>query len=411
MSLLNVDVALEQILQTITRLNTDTVDLRAALGRVLGVDIQAAIDLPPFANSAMDGYAVRAADVTHAEVDAPVQLEVVMDIQAGVAPQETIGTGQAARIMTGAPVPDGADAIVPVEDTNANWSQGSPGWIAIYQPGDVGAHIRAVGENIMRGEVVLTAGTVIRPQELGVLAALGQVQVKVVKKPRVAVLSNGDELVGVDEPLTPGKIRDVNTYTIAGLLEECGAEPIVLPVARDSLDDIRAMFHGALAQKPDMLISSAGVSVGAADYIRTMLEELGDVDFWRINLRPGKPLAYGQLRDVPFFGLPGNPVSVMVTFDVLVRPALLKMGGREDDWILDTALVEEDLRSDGRRSFLRVKLRYEDDQLVATTTGTQSSGALMSMVLADGLLMVPDGVRQVSAGTLLQVRVIRYPPR
>ena len=409
MSLLDVDVALEQILQAITRLDRESVDLRAALGRVLAVDIQAAIDLPPFANSAMDGYAVRAEDVAHAEADAPVQLEVVMDIQAGVAPTETIGTGQAARIMTGAPVPDGADAIVPVEDTNADWSEGSPGWVAIYQPGSMGAHIRAAGENIKPGEVVLTAGTVIRPQELGVLAALGQAQVEVVCKPRVAVLSNGDELVGVEEPLSPGKIRDVNTYTIAGLLEDYGAEPIVLPVARDTLEDIRAMFQEALAQKPDMLISSAGVSVGAADYIRTVLEELGDVDFWRINLRPGKPLAYGQLQGVPFFGLPGNPVSVMVTFDVLVRPALLKMAGREDDWVMDTAVVQEDLRSDGRRSFLRVKLSYDNDQLVATTTGTQSSGALMSMVLADGLLIVPDGVRQVSAGTSLQVRVIRYP--
>ena len=290
MALLDVDLALDQILKTIDVLKTETVALREALGRVLAVDVQSGIDLPPFANSAMDGYAVRAQDVAHSDADAPVQLEVVMDIQAGMAPQETLQAGQAARIMTGAPVPDGADSVIPVEDTNADWSKGSPEWVAIFEPHSSGAHIRAAGENIKQGDVVLKAGTNIRPQELGVLAALGQAQVEVIRNPRVAVLSNGDELVGIDEALTPGKIRDVNTYTIAGLLESYGAEPIVLPVASDTLDDIRSMFRTALAEQPDMLISSAGVSVGAADYIRTVLDELGDVGFWRINLRPGQAI-------------------------------------------------------------------------------------------------------------------------
>jgi molybdopterin molybdotransferase len=412
--LLNVDRAIAQILNQIGRLDAEEAALTDALGRVLADDVVAAINLPPFPNSSMDGYAVRAADTAAASQDGPARLRLVEDIPAGAAPTRTISQGQAARIMTGAPMPAGADAVVPVEQTDGSWERDDsarslPEQVGIFRAVEAGANVRLVGEDIQAGEQVLAAGTPLRPQEIGVLAALGHARVRVVRRPRVAILSNGNELVGAEDELAPGKIRDVNSYTLAGLVLEHGGIPLQLPVARDTPDEIRRLFRSALAQQPDMMISSAGVSVGAADYIHDILRELGQVDFWRINLRPGKPLAFGQIEGVPFFGLPGNPVSAMVTFDVLVRPALFKLGGREDDWPLAQAVVAEDMRSDGRRSFIRVRLEYREDRLWASSTGTQSSGALMSMVLADGLLVIPEDVTEVKAGTMLPVRVFRLP--
>jgi molybdopterin molybdotransferase len=249
---------------------------------------------------------------------------------------------------------------------------------------------------------------VLRPQEIGVLAALGQARVQVIRKPRVVVLSSGDELVGVEQALTPGKIRDVNRFTLAGLVDDFGGQAIRLPIARDTLESVERMFTDALLGEPDMIISSAGVSVGAADLIRDVLGKLGEMNFWRINLRPGKPLAFGHLGDIPFFGLPGNPVSAMVTFYVLVRPALLKQAGRSDYWPSLTATLEEPLSSDGRRSYIRVKLRQNDNGLwLASTTGTQSSGALMSMVLADGLMVIPEGQTVCNIGDKFHVYLLR----
>jgi molybdopterin molybdotransferase len=242
---------------------------------------------------------------------------------------------------------------------------------------------------------------------VGILAALGRSTIPVIRQPRVAIISTGDELVDVSQPLTPGKIRDVNAHTIASLITIYGGIPIRLPIAHDRLDDVRALFRQAIGQHPDMLISSAGVSVGTFDVVRTVLDELGKVNFWRVNIRPGKPLAFGQIQRVPFFGLPGNPVSAMVTFDIFVRPALLKMSCRPDALLTIKATTGEDIHSDGRRSYLRVKLERQNGQLIARTTGTQSSGALMSMVLADGLLVVPEDVMFVAAGSELSVRVLR----
>ena len=409
--LLNVDDALEQILASIEPLAAEAVAVDATLDRVLAADIHSDIDLPPFDNSAMDGYAVRAADTANASADKPVHLRVTMDIPAGTAADQTLQAGEAARIMTGAPIPAGADAVVPVEATDSDWSKGTTAplreRVAIYESAQHHDNIRPKGQNVRIGETILKAGTVLRPQDTGMLVALGRAQVPVVRRPRVAILSTGDELVDVDQPLTPGKIRNTNTYTLAGLVSQEGGIPLRLPVAGDTLEAVRALFQEALALDADMIISSAGVSVGAADLVRTVLDELGEVGFWRINLRPGKPLAYGSLRGVPFFGLPGNPVSTMVTFDVLVRPALLKLGGRVDIAPHTTAIAGEAMKSDGRRSYLRVKLTHEDGRLVARTTGTQSSSALMSMVLADGLLVIPAGTRHVAPGTELQVRLLR----
>jgi molybdopterin molybdotransferase len=411
--LLNVDVALERILSKIHPLAKENVALEQALGRTLANDIFAAVSLPPFDNSSMDGYAVYAEDVSEASRQNRVQLDVVMDILAGVTPTQSLLRGQAARIMTGAPLPEGANAVIPVEDTDGAWDKesvaGSAKTVGVFRPVNSGAYVRPIGEEITAGDLMLTAGTLIQPPQIGVLAAMGHAEVKVSRCPRVVILSSGDELVGVDEALAPGKIRNTNSYSLAALVQDIGGEAIRLPTAPDSLDAIRELFEAAIDLEPDMIISSAGVSVGAADYVYTTLMQLGEVDFWRINIRPGKPLAFGMLQGIPFFGLPGNPVSTMVTFDVLVRPALYKQLERRDDTPYILATVAEDMKSDGRRSYVRVKLEFRDNRIVAYSTGTQSSGALMSMALADGLLIVPEGMTDIKAGSQLSVRVFRMP--
>ncbi len=408
---MNVDAALERILSSITALPDERVPLIEALGRVLAADVVAEVSLPPFANSSMDGFAVHAGNLKYTSRETPTVIRVVMDIPAGSTPTQYLHTGQVARIMTGAPLPEGADAVVPVEATDQQWKPGDdaplPEVITFYETAQPGDYVRPVGEDVKAGELVLKAGTLIRPQELGVLAALGQAEVTVKRRPRVAILSSGDELIDIDEPLTPGKIRDVNSYTLYGLITINGGIPIRIPTAHDTLDDVRKRFQEALAQKPDLILSSAGVSVGAYDVVREVMNELGQIDFWRINLRPGKPLAYGTLGGVPFFGLPGNPVSAMVTFDVFVRPTLLRMSGRSERVPSVEATLRSTLKSDGRRSYIRVKLQREDGQIIAETTGTQSSGALTSMVQADGLLVIPEDVTEARAGEQFTVRLIR----
>lgn len=411
-TLLTVNDALRQILGPITVLPPESVPTPDALGRVLAEDIVSRYDIPPFLNSSMDGYAVRAADVTGARRDRPARLPVVMDIPAGRSPDRPLNVGEAARIMTGAPLPDGADAVIPVEDTDDRWTPDGvaplPEAVRVYRSAQPGDFTRAPGEDIRAGQTVLRTGAVLRPQDIGVLVSLGQARVPVVRQPRVAILSTGDELVDIDDELGPGQIRNSNSYMLAGLVTSYGGIAIRLGVARDTLDDVRQRFREALDHQPDLIVSSAGVSVGARDVVRIVIDELGRVDLWRVNLRPGKPLAYGQVGGVPFFGLPGNPVSVMVTFELFVRPALLRMAGRNPDAVaMTTALTGEAMRSDGRRSYLRVRLVRQGDDWIAYSTGTQSSGALMSMVLADGLLIVPEGTLDVPPGTRLQVWLLR----
>lgn len=410
-NLLSVDEALERILSTMGTLPAETVPLLAALGRVLAAPVVSEISLPPFANSSMDGFAVRSGNTKYATAEQPALLRLMFDIPAGSQPEGVLHPGQSARIMTGAPLPEGADAIVPVEATDQEWKPGDdeplPPIVKVYTPVSAGAYVRPVGEDIEAGQTVLVAGTRIRAAELGVLAALGIAEVQVVRRPRVAIIGSGDELVDVHEPLTPGKIRDINSYTLFGLVTECGGEPIRIPPAKDTLDDVRRSFNEALSHHPDLILSSAGVSVGAFDVVRTIMDEMGKIDFWRINLRPGKPLAFGEINGIPFFGLPGNPVSAMVTFDVFVRPTLLKLSGSDPNIPTVQARLREALTSDGRRSYIRVKLSREDGQYVAESTGTQSSGALTSMVQADGLLIIPENVTEAQAGSWFQVRLLR----
>jgi molybdopterin molybdotransferase len=396
-------------------LSVEKVPTPEALGRVLAQDIVAAADIPPFANSGMDGYAVRAADSVSAALDSPVQLTVVADIPAGVVPDRAVGPHEAARIMTGAPLPDGADAVIPVEDTDDEWRAGDDVPLAdavrVYRAARSGANVRPAGEDMHAGQTILHRGAVLRPQDIGVLIALSRGEVPVFRQPRVALLSTGDELADIHEPLAPGHIRNSNSYVLAGLVAAHGGLPIRLPVARDTLDDVRQRVDEALSHQPDLIVSSAGVSVGTHDVVRAVIEEFGALDLWRVNLRPGKPLAFGHVRGIPYFGLPGNPVSTMVTFDVFVRPALYQMTGRDPSAVPQVmALTGEAIESDGRRTYLRVTLKREEGEWIALLTGTQSSGALLSMVLADGLLIVPEGVTTLPAGSRLPVRLLRDLP-
>jgi molybdopterin molybdotransferase len=410
-NMLSVDQALEKVLAAFQQLPSEIIPFTDALGRTLAQDIQATENLPPFANSSMDGYAVRVADVAEASRAKPVTLAVIADIAAGAVPKVQIGPGQAARIMTGAPLPPGANTVVPVEQTDTP-PQGTvgaprtaPSKVTIYAPGKLGEYIRPVGEDIQKGQVVLHSGRVLRATDLGVLAGLGILKVKVIRRPVVAILSTGDELLGADQPLAPGKIRDANGYAIAALAMLLGARVLRLGIARDTADDVRARFQRAVDVHADLIISTAGVSVGAYDVVKTVVESLGALDFWQVNMRPGKPLAFGNIDSIPFVGLPGNPVSAVVTFDVFVRPAIEKMAGRPWEAALSEAEVGEPLRSDGRRTYTRVTLRRVEGRLIAYSTGNQSSGVLTSLVYADGLLIIPEGMTDIPAGTRLPVRL------
>ncbi|MBM4428190.1 MAG: molybdopterin molybdotransferase MoeA [Chloroflexi bacterium] len=396
--MLSVHEARERILSHFQKTASETLPLTACANRVLGVDITAQHDIPLFDNSAMDGFAIRAED-THAS---PTTLSVVADIPAGATPTVTLAPGQAARIMTGAQVPAGANAVIPVEDTDVRQHAAgtfAPKTITFTKTLKAGDNVRERGIDMRAGEIVLQKGRTLKPQDLGLLATLGMAQVTVHKKPRVALLSSGDELLTVDAPLESGKIRDSNSYTLAAAIENAGADVLRLGVAKDSREAVTALFDQAMHEHVDLILSSAGVSVGAFDFIKEVIEANGSMDFWRVNMRPGKPLAFGSYRGINFIGLPGNPVSAFVGFEVFVRPVLGQMSGSLDG-NRQTVRVRcgEDIESDGRESYLRAKLRSESGILQAHLTGHQGSGNLLSLVQADALLIIPAGVKCVPAG-------------
>ncbi len=406
---LTVAEALERVLASVDVLPMEPVALPQALGRVLAQPVQAQDSLPPFANSSMDGYAVRAADVA----SVPVSLRVVADVAAGSVSAERVTAGTAARIMTGAPMPEGADAVIPVEDTNEAWrdrSRPMPDTIEIRRSVQAGDYVRHIGEDVQAGQEVLPAGHLLRPQEIGVLASLGVAQVPVIRQPRVGILATGDELVGVEQPLTPGKIRNSNGYAQAAQVRALGAEPVELGVAGDTEADVRAKLQAGLDAGVDLFISSAGVSVGAYDVVKAVLEAEGNMGFWRVRMRPGKPLAHGTYQGVAYLGLPGNPVSAMVSFERFARAAILKMAGHTQLNRPEVAVtLLESLTSDGRESYLRVVVHRDGDRYVAMTTGNQGSHILTSLVQANALMIVPEGVTEIEAGTELRALMIDWP--
>ena len=412
MSLLSVDQARERIFSQFQTVTTETLPLVGCSNRVLAQDIVAANDLPPFDNSSMDGFAVRAADVSQATADSPRSLRVIADIPAGSYPTISLAPGEAARIMTGAPVPAGADAVIPVEDTSFNDRDAGtppPEDVQIFNPSKPGWNIRPRGMDIRSGEIVLYKGRILKPQDLGLLAMLGVAQVLVYRKPRVALFSSGDELLPADAPLEAGKIRDANSYTLAALLEDTGAEVIRLGVARDDYDSVKNLLDKAVEQSVDLILSSAGVSVGAFDFVKQVIETHGKMDFWRVNMRPGKPVAFGEYKNTPFLGLPGNPVSAYVGFEVFVRGAIGHLSGSSVS-VRPTVRVTcaEQIDSDGRESYLRAHVSPdgENGALVARLTGHQGSGNLHSLVQANALLIIPAGVKCVPAGQEVQAWLI-----
>lgn len=412
-----VEEALAEILCHVQPLEPERLPILETLGSVLAETITSDINIPPFDNSGMDGFAVRSADVAGASAATPVRLRVIDSVAAGYVAGATVEPGTAIRIMTGAPLPEGADAVVPYEDTS-DFSRAkeerlqSPSTeVEVLCPAGPQDNVRPAGEDIHAGERVLEEGRLIRPQEIGVLASLGHPTALVHRRPRVAILATGDELLEVHEPLAPGKIRNSNEYTNAALVLRTGGIPIRLGIARDTKAELTAKIREGLSQGADLFLTSGGVSVGDYDVVKDVLGTEGQMQFWQVMMKPGKPLAFGLLRGgVPLIGLPGNPVSAMVSFEQFARPAILKMMGRSHlGKPAVQAVLGEDVRNSGRRAFVRVIVTREGDTYRARTTGEQGSGVLTSMSKANGLAVIPEGARLAAAGTVVTVQMLDWP--
>jgi molybdopterin molybdotransferase len=373
-----------------------------ALGTVLAEDVTAPHDVPPFANSAMDGYAVRATDTA----GAPVELRVIEDVAAGHVAASTVEPGTAIKIMTGAPVPEGADAIVEVEATEPG-----EGSVRILTSTVAGTHVRPAGGDVSEGTAVFTAGTRLGPAHLGVLSTLGVATPLVREPPRVAILSTGDEVLPPEtESLTPGRIRDANRPLLVGLLGELGVEYRDFGIVPDDGDRLRDTLLRA-ADECDVIVTSGGVSMGEYDLVKQVLTELGDVDLWRVAMKPAKPFAFGTVVGTPLFGLPGNPVSVLVAFEQFLRPALLTMtGARAVFRPRLRGTLSEPVDTDPEKVvFLRVVLSYEGTEWVAALAGGQSSNVLSAAAAADAFAVVPVGVDSLAAGDAVELEMIHWP--
>lgn len=409
--MLSVEEALERVLSYFHTLEAERVPILESLGRALAEDIYADMDIPPHSNSAMDGYAVLAADTQGASPQNPKVLRIIADLPAGYITDAVVTPGTAIRIMTGAPIPAGADAVVQFEDTQQEGE-----WVKIMAEVPKGRNIRLAGEDVRKGTLVLHRGSRIRPQEVGMLATLGRKEVLVTRRPRVAILATGDEVVDIDAPLAPGKIRNSNSYSNAAQVMRCGGVPILLGIARDDIADLTQKIREGLAQKVDLFLTSGGVSVGDFDVVKKVLAAEGDITFWRVRMKPGKPLAFGQIGGVPLLGMPGNPVSAMIAFELFARPAIFKMLGIER-WqrpVVEAILVDEVKRKDERRHYLRVRVEKAQATSVgepeyrAYLTGEQGSGILSSMVYADGVAIIPEDMRHVPAGTRVSVMMLDW---
>jgi len=397
-----VEEALDKILSYNGPMGFEKVSILDALGRVIAEDVVAPRDLPPYDNSGMDGYALRHEDVKNASETNPVRLEVIEDLRAGFFSEKTVKQGQAIRIMTGAPIPKGADAVVPVEETERGDS-----FVIVLKSAYPGKYVRRAGEDAKKGDKVISVGDMIRPSEIGMLASVGRSFVSVYQRPSVAILCTGEELVDVGESLNGAKIVSSNSYTLAAQVKECGAIPVQLGIAKDDKEEIKEkILQGLWA---DVFISSAGVSVGDYDFVRDVLKELGvELIFWRVAMKPGKPVAFWMFKDKPIFSLPGNPVSSMITFEQFVRPSLLKMMGHRQIFrpVVEAALKEEIRKEPGKRHFIRAMVSFKNDGYFVTTTGPQGSGILRSMVKANGLIVIPEDCELVRAGEKVKVQLL-----
>ena len=415
--MISVEEARERVLGYFDVLQPETRPILEADGQVLAEDVEGRFDIPPLDNSAMDGYAVRTEDIRGASEASAVSLRVTGSVAAGQLPTCGVEPGAAIRIMTGAPIPDGADAVVPFEDTDEVERRASGrtlSEIGIREEVPPTANVRPAGQDVRAGERVLESGTVLRSAEIGVLAALGRSSVRVIRRPVAAILATGDELVDVGEELHAGSIYDVNSYSLSVAVRRAGGVPRLLGIARDNLDDLDAKLQTGL--EADILLTSAGVSKGDYDIVKDVLARRGEIELWSVRMRPAKPLAFGVLdgpggRRVPHLGLPGNPVSALVGFEQIGRPAILKMMGK-------TRLARPTLRAtleepihnfDGRRVYARAIVTRKDGAYYARLTGHQNSNILTSMARANGLAVCPEDVAVKEAGEEVEVQMVDWP--
>ncbi|MAG15173.1 MAG: molybdopterin molybdenumtransferase MoeA [Dehalococcoidales bacterium] len=416
--MISVEEALEKIIIYVNILEEEPVPILDTLGQVLAEDISSSIDIPPLDNAAMDGYAIQAGDTASASRDSPSYLHVIDTVVAGAISEWEVRPGTATRIMTGAPVPKGADSVVRFEDTDETQREKSTNnEIGILCTIKTGTNIRRAGEDVTRESLVLKKGTVIRPAEVGVLASLGKSQVKVIRRPVVAILATGNELVEIDQPLPAGKIYNSNTYSVAALVQRYGGIPKLLGIALDSEASLIAGLRQGL--DADMLITSGGVSAGDYDIVKDILAKEGKISFWTVRMKPGKPLAFGTIkgtdkkgatRNLPHLGLPGNPVSSMVTFELFARPAIHKMMGKKSlaKPMVEAIIEDPVINTDERRVYTRAIVTRRGDKYYARLTGPQGSGILTSMSLANGLVVVPEDRTEIKAGETAQVIMLDW---
>ena len=413
--MLEVEEALSRIIAHFEPLGTVELPVLECLGLALAEDITSPLALPPLANSAMDGYAVLHSDIAQATEQHPT-LSVISVVAAGQVSTDTVTPGNAIRIMTGAPVPDGADTVVPFEETDELERRGrgeSLDTISIHKTLPLGSNVRPAGEDVSVGELVLPAGTIVRPAEAGVIASLGLTTARVIRRPTVAVLSTGDELSAAGEPLAPGHIYDSNSSSVAAAVIAAGGQPRMIGIARDTLDDLHRCIDEA--SDADLLVTSAGVSKGDYDMVKDVLEQRGEMNFWSVRMRPAKPLAFGLLRTanerpLPLLGLPGNPVSALLAFEMFGRPAIRRMLGRSElaRPVVEGVLTGPIFNSDGRRVYARVEVERRDGTWFATPTGPQGSNILTSLSRANGLAICPADLPRKEAGQAVKILMLDW---
>jgi molybdopterin molybdotransferase len=401
--LLSVEEARERVLSQITPLPPIELPLTDAYGCVTAEDIRSAIDLPEFASSAMDGFAVRADDVATASPARPVELKVVGRAMIGQRPDATVGTGEAVRIATGAPIPAGADAVIPIENAEDREDR-----VLLLEAAETGRHVRPRGEDVREGDVLVPAGKRLGPPELGLLANAGVPHPLVRPRPRVIVFSTGDELIPPTETPSFGQVRDSNAYTLFGALREAGAIPTLAGIVKDDPDSLKELVFSYEIQA-DAFMSSGGVSVGERDVVKAAFFRRGDVEFYKVAMQPGMPQGFGLVEGKPFFGLPGNPVSVFVSFEAFVRPALMKMMGRGHLGRPEIqATLTDDVRGpEGKTQFARVEVSRGAEGWVATPAGGRGSNLISTIARANGLAVIPPGIETAEAGSKVRVMLFR----
>ena len=415
--MISVDEAVEKVLERIDVLEAEESPILGCLGQVLAEDIFSSINIPPLDNSAMDGYAVRSVDTRGASRKSPRLLHVIETVAAGAIPSLEVKPGTAIRIMTGAAIPKGADAVVRFESTDDSEREGTPQEVGILVEVKPGAEVRRAGEGITAGSLVLRKGTVLRAAEIGVLASLGRSKVMVIRRPVVAILATGDEIVDIAQPLPQGKIYNSNSYSVAALVLRYGGIPKLLGIAIDDEDSLLAGLR--LGEGADMVITSGGVSLGDYDVVREVLAKQGEIVFWQVRQKPGKPFVFGmikgrsktgEVKNIPLFGLAGNPASAMINFELFARPAILKAMGKKSLTKPTVEAVVEDAieNTDGRRIFSRAIVEKRGGQYFARLTGPQGSGILTSMALANGLVIVPEDKPGVKRGDLVKVMMLDW---